>query len=297
MNKNLTKLDVKSASKLFEAKIEVCPLKDTIMIIDIDNYRISSTDDFISEHVYFNKRQYSFNNDSKLYFKCLFDADQMIMGITKIYDHLDPNKLKEHRYFGIFLFQGKYYDRLTDRMVFRQIIDEYDSNSEFRGLESLHFANNIFENNHYFLLNFKNSNSEMIQLSYRINSRFPKPYIEFNPESLGSDLVKYRMNGNKISCEYKIETGYKGKEFLLKKVKLNFGINEKLNIIPLRELEFNEKDLEYKEFILEDYYAIKGNVYRIIMAGKNGWRLQPRMMLTNFKFFEPQEEGKPQLKV
>lgn len=75
LSKKLDKLDVKSASKIYDFKVEVCPLKDTLMILDSVNKKMIATDNFISEHVYFNTEQYNYDSQSKVDFKCLFDAD------------------------------------------------------------------------------------------------------------------------------------------------------------------------------------------------------------------------------
>jgi hypothetical protein len=264
------------------------------MILDPQNYKIIASDNFISEFKYFNTEQYSFSKSkSKISFKCLEDADQMVVAITNMYDKSEPKSTKIKNNLGIFLFQGKYFYRLTDRMVFKEIGPmkfTRENSDTINGLKSIHFANNIFENNYYLLVNFRNKDDQLTQIAYKINSRFPQPYAYFDPKFSLKSPEYYELNGNKMTCEYSIKTGYVGKQILLKTVKINYGIQEKLEIFKRKELVFSEQDMERKEIALEDYYNIKGNLYRAILAGKNGWRLTPRLILTNYKFLGLRED-------
>jgi hypothetical protein len=134
-------------------------------------------------------------------------------------------------------------------------------------------------------------------MSYRINSNFPQPYVTFEPNSLGKFIDEYELNGEKVTCKYKLMTGVPGKELLLKTLTINYGLDETLKISQVKELNFEEDDLEHKTIVLEDFFKIRGNLYRVIMQDAHGWRLQPRMMLTHFKFLDPSEEAGPRLKV
>lgn len=220
----------------------------------------------------------------------------MIVSITKIGDKLDSKTLRSP-HLGIFLFQGKYFDRLTDRMVFREILSDRNTLLDITGLKNINFSNNIFENNYYLLINFRNVHNKLSQVSYKVNSDFPQPSVNFIPEELGTEYQKYILNGNKLVCDYKILTGYTGHKILLKNMRINYGITEKLKIHQIKKLDFDEEDLDKKTIVLEDYYSVKGNLYRIIMEGRNGWRLQPRMSLTNFKFLDSSDESKKRMKV
>ena len=150
LSKSFEKLDHLSATAIYTFKLEICPLKDTLMLIDPEWFRIYGTDNQLSMMEYFNRQQYEFSPDSKFSFKCLNDADQLIISITKMYDKSNPKSRKKPVYFGIFLFQGKFFDRLTDRMVFKEI---YDQSAKGVDLKSIHFANNLYKNDHYLLIN------------------------------------------------------------------------------------------------------------------------------------------------
>ncbi len=87
-------------------------------------------------------------------------------------------------YQGVFLFQVKYFDHVTDRMVFKELTKMEISSDKVQSEPTLHFANSVYNNNNYILLNFRNAGNTVSQVSYKINNEFPQLYAKFIPENL-----------------------------------------------------------------------------------------------------------------
>ena len=81
------------------------------------------------------------------------------------------------------------------------------------------------------------------------------------------------LNKEILTCEYTVFTGYKGKEITVSNLKIHYGVQDLLEISQTKKLDFENSELVEKSLILEDYYSIKGNLYKILMNGKNGWRI------------------------
>jgi hypothetical protein len=78
------------------------------------------------------------------------------------------------------------------------------------------------------------------------------------------------------------EEGFK---ILHKKIKVSYVAEDEFNIVKTKDINFSEAELEHKTIFLEDYFKIKGGLHTVVMNGKTGWRIEPRVKLSRQKFF------------